>query len=109
MIFFGGQFSHAVCKLPAPGGFRVQEQYGGTVVVHAPSPDELAVAQAALAAALSDPAYARIDLVASPGGPLLMEAELIEPFLFLGFDALATERFAAVLAARIREPGQRLC
>jgi glutathione synthase/RimK-type ligase-like ATP-grasp enzyme len=101
LVFFGGEFSHAVRKLPAAGDFRVQEQYGGTVVAHVPNDAEQAVAEAALAAAPHRSAYARIDLVASPHGPLLMEAELIEPCLFLGCDERATRRFAAVLAARV--------
>lgn len=101
LIFFGGEFSHAVRKLPAAGDFRVQEQYGGTVVAHVPSDDERTVAEAALAAAPHAPAYARIDLVPSADGPLLMEAELIEPFLFLGCHERATQRFAAVLADRV--------
>ena len=101
LIFFGGELSHAVRKLPAAGDFRVQEQYGGTVLAHVPSDDELAVAEAALAAVPHAPAYARIDLVPSAEGPLLMEAELIEPFLFLGFHERATQRFAAVLADRV--------
>jgi hypothetical protein len=102
LIFFDGRFSHAVRKLPAAGDFRVQEQYGGTVVIHDPSPAEMAVARSALAAAPAASAYARIDLVGGPDAPLLMEAELIEPFLFLGFSEPAARRFAEVLAARAR-------
>jgi glutathione synthase/RimK-type ligase-like ATP-grasp enzyme len=100
LIFFDGQFSHAVRKLPAAGDFRVQEHYGGTVAVHDPSPAEMTVAQSALDAAPEASTYARIDLVGDPDAPLLMEAELIEPFLFLGSHEPATARFAEVLAAR---------
>jgi hypothetical protein len=100
LIFFGGRFSHAVRKVPTDGDFRVQPQYGGRNVVHEPTPVELAAASAVLAAVPDEPAYARIDLVEGPAGPLLIEAELIEPFLFLDFDGPAPERFAAVLAGR---------
>jgi hypothetical protein len=67
---------------------RVQPQYGGRNVVHEPTPVELAAASGVLAAVPDEPAYARIDLVEGSAGPLLMEAELIEPFLFLTSMAL---------------------
>jgi glutathione synthase/RimK-type ligase-like ATP-grasp enzyme len=100
LIFFDGHFSHAVRKLPAAGDFRVQEEWGGTVAVHDPSPAEMAVARSALDAAPEASTYARIDLVGDHDAPMLMEAELIEPFLFLGSHAPAVGRFAEVLAAR---------
>jgi glutathione synthase/RimK-type ligase-like ATP-grasp enzyme len=100
LIFFGGRFSHAVRKVPTDGDFRVQPQYGARSLAHVPTPVELAAADAVLAVVPHEPAYARIDLVEGPAGPLLMEAELIEPFLFLDFDGPAAERFAAVLAGR---------
>ena len=37
LIYFGGAFSHSIRKQPAPGDFRVQDMYGGTVHAHAPS------------------------------------------------------------------------
>jgi hypothetical protein len=100
LIFFDGDFSHAVRKVPAPGDFRVQEEYGGTVAAHDPSPPEMVVARSVLDAAPEASTYARIDLVGDPDAPMLMEAELIEPFLFLGSHAPAVGRFAEVLAAR---------
>ena len=50
LISFGARFSHAVRKVPGDGEFRVQPHYGGTVSPHRPSPEELAVADAVLAA-----------------------------------------------------------
>lgn len=102
LIYFDGTLSHAVRKVPAAGDFRVQPQYGGRVLAHTAGPEDLAPAQSVLAAVPGVPAYARIDLVRGPDGPLLMEAELIEPFLFLDSSAPAADRFAAVLAARAR-------
>jgi glutathione synthase/RimK-type ligase-like ATP-grasp enzyme len=101
LIFFDGRLSHAVRKLPATGDFRVQEQHGGTVVGHEPSPAELGVARSALDAAPGTTAYARMDVVSGPDGPLLMEAELIEPYLFLSSHRPAVARLAEVLAARM--------
>lgn len=95
LIYFGGQFSHAIRKLPAAGDYRVQEHHGGRVVPHRPSDDEFAVAAATLAAAPAPTAYARVDLVQVAGSPAVMELEAIEPQLFLDHDAGAAARFAA--------------
>lgn len=47
-----------------------------------------------------DLAYARVDLVRDQAGRwALMELELTEPLLFLGYAAAAPERFAAVVSA----------
>jgi glutathione synthase/RimK-type ligase-like ATP-grasp enzyme len=101
LIFFDGRLSHAVRKIPATGDFRVHQHYGGTLVAHTPSPAELTVAQAALAVAPEPAVYARIDLVPGPAGPVVMEAELIEPELFLGSHPAAADRYARCLAARL--------
>jgi glutathione synthase/RimK-type ligase-like ATP-grasp enzyme len=100
LIYFGGVFSHAICKRPAPGDFRVQDMYGGTVHAHTPSDSEYELASRALACVPSPTTYARIDLVEFDARPALMEIELIEPELFLGASELAADRFAAVLEQR---------
>ncbi len=38
LIFFGGIFSHAVLKRPAPGDFRSQDDFGGTAELCDPPP-----------------------------------------------------------------------
>lgn len=99
LIFFEGRFSHAVRKVPRPGDFRVQPEFEGVLSLDEPGPDELAVAEAALRGAGQDLLYARVDLVREKGGrPLLMELELIEPDLFLGFDPGASARFGTAVA-----------
>jgi len=105
LVFFDGRYSHAVRKLPAGGDFRVQEFYGGSVHDHLPGRDELAVAEAALAASPAPTAYARIDLVTGEDGPMVMEAELIEPELFLPMAPGSAARFAATLAGRLAAEG----
>ena len=97
LMFFGGELCHAVRKVPASGDFRVHAEYGGTIERHHPTEAELAVALAVLAAAPDTTTYARIDLVTTTAGPLLMEAELIEPELFLSHHPAAAPRFAEVL------------
>jgi glutathione synthase/RimK-type ligase-like ATP-grasp enzyme len=98
LIYFGGQFSHAIRKLPADGDYRVQEHHGGRVVPHVPTDDEFAVAAATLAAAPAATAYARVDLVQVDGSAAIMELEAIEPQLFLDHDVGAAARFATHLA-----------
>ncbi len=98
LVYFGGQFSHAIRKRPAAGDFRVQDMYGGTVEACTPTPEETALAAQALACTPAPTTYARVDLVRLPDGrPAVMELELIEPELFLGADPQAPERFAQVL------------
>jgi glutathione synthase/RimK-type ligase-like ATP-grasp enzyme len=98
LIYFGGQFSHAIRKIPAAGDYRVQDHHGGRVVAHTPTADEFAVAAAALAAAPAATAHARVDLVKVDGSAAVMELEAIEPQLFLDHDARAAARFAAYIA-----------
>ena len=101
LVYLQGVFSHAVLKTPAAGDYRVQVRYGGTVAVHEPTPGELALGTMALNALPQPALYARIDMV---GGeePRLMEAELIEPELFLPLARGAAARYADSLAARLK-------
>lgn len=105
LMYLGGEFSHAVRKVPANGDFRVQEFYGGRNHQHEPTSAEFSVAHAALAAVPADLLYARVDLVPSADGPLLMELELIEPYLFLTDAAGSTQRFAAAIMNRLARIG----
>jgi glutathione synthase/RimK-type ligase-like ATP-grasp enzyme len=98
LIYLGGRFSHAVRKAAKAGDYRVQHEHGGTVHPHSPTPAEIGVAEATLAALPAPCAYARVDVVTGAAGPLLMEVELIEPQLFLDDGPGSADRFAAVLA-----------
>ena len=84
LIFIDGEFSHGLIKRPAPGDYRMQSLYGGWDTAVTPTPDDLAAAQKVIAGLpFPAPLYARIDLVRGPDGALLlMEAEVIEPFLY---------------------------
>jgi glutathione synthase/RimK-type ligase-like ATP-grasp enzyme len=94
LIFFAGQFSHAVIKTPKAGDFRVQNDFGGSEKI-ASAPDSLIQAATRVIEAVeSTPLYARVDGVESGGQFLLMELELIEPALFLRLAEGAAERFA---------------
>ena len=102
LVFIGGRLSHAVLKTPAAGDYRVQERHGGITTTHRASAAEIGVARAALAAVPGEGAellYARVDLVGHPDAPLVMELELIEPALFLPFDADSASLLARAIAA----------
>jgi hypothetical protein len=63
--------------------------------------DQRAVAEQVLAAVPGGPErllYARVDLVpGADGNPVLLELELTEPSLYLGYAAGAADRFAAAI------------
>lgn len=100
LIVIDGAVTHAVRKVAAAGEFRVQDDHGGRVLAHTPGPDEVAVAEAAIAACSPAPVYARVDLVRLPGGPpAIMELELVEPELFFRFAPAAAPRLAEAIAA----------
>ncbi len=101
IILFGGRFSHAVRKRPAAADYRVQWEFGGTAAPMAPPARLVADAAAVMAALPGHPLYARVDGVERDGRLMLMELELIEPHLFLAWDAGATGRLAAALGARV--------
>ena len=102
LIYFGGRFSHAISKRPQPGDFRVQPEFDGIIAAHAPAADELAAAERVLEAVEEELLYARVDLVRGlAGAPELIELELIEPDLYLGYEPQAGARFAAAARAAI--------
>lgn len=105
LIFAGSRMSHAVRKLPATGDFRVQDHHGGTVVPHQASVDEIAVAEAALELAPSPVTYARVDLVSTDQGPVVMELELVEPALFLDVNPSAAGIFVEAFLSLLEADG----
>lgn len=120
LIFLDGEYSHAIRKSallapdsrypPGSGELFLTE----TITAREPSAAERELAERVHAelTALSSPhrlLYARIDLLPSPDGPRLLEAELIEPSLFLTHADGSADRLAAAIAARatsmIEPPG----
>jgi len=102
LLYFGGRYSHAVRKRPQPGDFRVQPEYDGIITPHSPTADEREAAQRVLDAIEEELLYARIDLVrGAAGAPELIEIELIEPDLYLGYDPRKGSGFAEAVRAAI--------
>ena len=101
LLFFDGVFSHAVCKRPKLGDYRVQFQFGGTHETMQVSDELIAQARLSIAYAPGLPVYARVDGVVKDGKFLLMELEIFEPLMFLADHPEAPARFARAIANRL--------
>ncbi len=102
LLYFNGQFSHAVRKIPGVGDFRVQTEHGGKVLSVAPTTVELAAGQRVLDALGAETLYARVDLLPTADGEQrLLELEVTEPSMFLRWNDGAPGRFAAAIAERL--------
>lgn len=111
LLFFRGEFSHAIRKGPMLDGPDVPASGSRTpglyrpesITARDPSPAELEVARKVLAAVPGGAdrlLYARVDLIPGPdGAPVLVELELTEPSVFLDRSVDAPERFAAAIAS----------
>jgi glutathione synthase/RimK-type ligase-like ATP-grasp enzyme len=103
VVVIDGAVSHALTKRAAMGLDPGALPAGPTSVTPTtPSQAQLAVVDAVLVALPSEaaPCYARVDLVATERGPVVLEVELIEPFLFLEYDDGAAARLARAIARR---------
>lgn len=108
LIYLGGRYSHAVRKGPLlqrgarpTEGLFLQED----IDRHDATPAELSVAETVMRGLpqhCQDLLYARVDLLHTDGGPVLLELELTEPSLFLGHaDNGAAERLAQAIVSRL--------
>jgi hypothetical protein len=107
LLYVGGELSHAIRKGPMlsgpDSGTRPPGLYLPERITTRPASDaEVEVAGKVLAAVPGGPGrllYARVDLIPGPdGSPLLVELELTEPSLYLGWSDGAADRFAAAVA-----------
>jgi glutathione synthase/RimK-type ligase-like ATP-grasp enzyme len=101
-VFFDGRFSHAIVKLPAANDFRVQVEHGGRRAPIDPPHALVVQAEEILARIDTRLLYARVDGVVRGGRLVLMELELIDPMLFLGWSEGAPGRFAKAVASFFR-------
>ncbi|MFH0836539.1 MAG: hypothetical protein V1870_00250 [Candidatus Aenigmatarchaeota archaeon] len=96
-IFFDDDYSHAVLKTPIYGDFRTQKKYGAIEISTQPNKNMIKqvrnIIKTAMKLLKSRFLYARVDCINCNGKMLLMELELIEPYLFFEHDKQATMRF----------------
>lgn len=103
LIFVGGEFSHALRKEAADGDYRIQSIYGGTESAYHPTAQEVEDARRILTKLPFEmPLYARIDMVRGDNDRLLvMEVELIEPYLYPEQGNELGSRLVAAITSRL--------
>lgn len=101
LTFIDGVFSHAIRRRLKPGEWRANLQYGATPEAFDPPPEVVEAARLYLDAAPQPPVYARVDGLARADGFMLMELELIEPYLYFEFVPGRAERMAQALVSRL--------
>lgn len=105
-IYFSGQFSHAVRKIPVTGDYRVQDTFGGTDTNYHLNPAELTLSKACLqflSDKFTDILYARFDFLQGDNGTVyLNEAELIEPSLFFNHNQSSAIKMAQDIKNMLR-------
>jgi len=109
MVFFEGEYSHAIRKGPIlrPDVVYVDGLFAKEDVARrTPSDAERAVAERVLPlvpGSREGLLYARVDVAPGPEGePVLLELELAEPSLFFAFSDGAERRLARAIAKRLR-------
>lgn len=101
-VVIDGTVSHAIRKRPAEGDYRIQSLYGGLESPHEASEDEREAVAAIMAALpFATPLYARIDMLRDGDALRLMEAELIEPYLYPEQGPQLGEGLAAAIVKRL--------
>lgn len=100
MVFFTGEFSHATRTIPDAGEFRAHHRFGASTNAVTPTETIREIGKEILGTASEihgfDPAdltYARVDGVTGDDSFVLLELELIEPYLRLSASDGAVERF----------------
>ena len=101
-IFIDGAFSHALLKQAKSGDYRIQSSYGGWETPVSPSTEDMADATAILGLMDEMPLYARVDMIRDTDERLvLMELELIEPYLYPKEGPELGPRMAQAVKARL--------
>ena len=111
-LFFDGVFSHGVRKVPVPGDYRVQDDFGASDELYCFNEREV-VQLGSILNALEKVLhtelkveetllYARVDVLQDrDGGFYLNELELVEPSLFFRHDSASPARLAQALKRRL--------
>ena len=99
LMVIGGKVTHGVIKRAKKGDFRVQDDFGGSVALHRPDTEEIALAEQAVAACAEMPLYARVDMVWNNDNQLVLsEIELIEPEMWFRHCPNAADALADCIA-----------
>jgi hypothetical protein len=101
LVFFNGQFSHAVIKTAKPGDFRVQHEFGGQSKSIVPTRNVIQSGERIISMLPTIPLYTRVDGVMADNTFILMEVELIEPVLFFTHAPSAVSNLAACLLKEV--------
>ena len=105
LVWIDGALTHAVRKIPNPGDFRVQDDFGARDEPYRFDPAELSLAKDIVGAIDGDCLYARVDFLrGDDGGLLLNELELVEPSMFFRHAPEAAGRLADAVSRRILAP-----
>lgn len=101
LTFIDGHFSHAVRRVLKTGEWRANPQYGITYERVELDQTVVETARRYLSALPEMPLYARVDGLIRPDGFMLMELELIDPYLYCEFEPGSADAFARALLKRI--------
>ena len=94
LIYYGEEFSHSVIKKVKQGDYRAHPDYGAEVLLYTPSEEEIEVGHQVLEAVGSPTEFARLDLIPSDDGPVVIELELIDPMMFFNHQPETAENYA---------------
>jgi glutathione synthase/RimK-type ligase-like ATP-grasp enzyme len=101
MTFIDGAFSHAVRRVLKAGEWRANPQYGITYERVEVSRDVIDTAQTYVDVLPQTPLYARVDGLLRSTGFMLMELELIDPYLYLEFEPGSADVMARAVLRRL--------
>lgn len=104
LMYLGGEFSHAARKaaILSRDMSWSTDIYADEKVVATHATDAERTLADSIVASLPGLAYARVDLLPTDDGPVVLELELTEPSLFLGLSERAAERAAEAFRALLR-------
>ena len=97
LVFLGLDYQHAIIKKPPqdnPDEHRCNESIGGSVSVYYPSEEEIGFARNVLESynSLGFPVhFSRVDFMKDKEGPVLVEAELLNPSIFANYIGVGRE------------------
>jgi glutathione synthase/RimK-type ligase-like ATP-grasp enzyme len=122
LIYLGGQYSHAIHKVPGVGTILCHAERGGSLRFATP-PEPVRAVGDALVAKLPQAftarypertgescfplLYLRVDIIESAAGALVSECEGVEPELFFRASPGSEKRFADLVEARTGQKAKR--